>query len=55
MNNQKLLQHDISSELESLDFKELCEIAIVINKIYKRNIINLFKYMRAKSWTHTKY
>ena len=49
MNNQKLLQHDIERELEGLTFNELSKIAILINKFYKRNLINLFKYMRAKS------
>jgi len=49
MNNQKLLQHDIERELEGLTFNELSEIAVLINKFYKRNLINLFKYMRAKS------
>jgi len=38
--NQKKLQHDIASELESLTHKELKQIAQLINKFYGRILIN---------------
>ena len=48
---QKLLQHDISSELESLTFDELISIAMKINRMYSESngkhtiIINCCKYI----------
>ena len=39
--NQKQLQHDITSELESLTHEELKQIAQLINKIYGRTLINV--------------
>jgi len=34
---QKLLQHDIASELESLTFEELISIAMNINRFYSKS------------------
>ena len=48
---QKLLQHDIASELESLTFDELVKIAMAINKFYSKSngkhtiVINCFNYI----------
>ena len=36
MKDQKQLQHDIASELESLTHEELKKIAALINKFYGR-------------------
>ena len=47
---QKLLQHDIASELESLTFNELISIAMSINRFYSKSnnkhtiVINCFDY-----------
>ena len=47
---QKLLQHDITSELESLTFNELIHIAMSINRFYSKSngkhtiIINCCEY-----------
>ena len=38
--NQKRLQHNITSELESLTHEELKQIAQLINKFYGRTLIN---------------
>ena len=38
--DQKKLQHDITSELESLTHEELKQIAQLINKFYGRTLIN---------------
>ena len=38
--DQKRLQHDITSELESLTHEELKQIARLINKFYGRTLIN---------------
>jgi len=38
--DQKRLQHDITSELESLTHEELKQIAQLINKFYGRILIN---------------
>ncbi len=49
---QKLLQHDIERELESLTFDELAQIAMLINEFYSKSngkptlIFNLFKYTK---------
>ena len=54
MIKQKLLQSDIASELESLTFKELTQIAMLINKFYSKSngkptlIFNMFDYMKGK-------
>ena len=51
MKDQKTLQSDIASELESLTFEELEKIGILINKFYSRSnkkptiIINLCEYV----------
>ena len=41
--NQKRLQHEIASELESLTHEELKQIARLINKFYGTTIINAKK------------
>ena len=49
---QKLLQADIASELESLTFEELVEIAMLINQFYSKSnnkptiILNVFNYLK---------
>jgi hypothetical protein len=43
---QKLLQLDIERELEGLTFEELVEIAMLINKFYSKNILNVFNYLK---------
>ena len=39
--DQKRLQHDITSELESLTHEELKQIAALINKFYDRTLIDV--------------
>ena len=39
--DQKQLQHDITSELESLTYEELKQIAALINKFYGRTLIDV--------------
>jgi len=52
MSKQKLLQSDIASELESLTFDELTQIAMLINEFYSKSngkptlIFNMLNYMR---------
>ncbi len=52
MSKQKLLQSDIASELESLTFKELTQIAMLINEMYSESngkptlIFNMFNYTK---------
>ena len=47
---QKLLQHDINQELKSLNFEELIQLTMKINRFYKKSngkhsiVINCFKY-----------
>ena len=47
---QKALQQDIASELESLTFDELGQIAMLINEFYSKSngkptiVINMFDY-----------
>jgi hypothetical protein len=48
---QKLLQHDIAQELESLTFEELIHLAMEINEFYTKSngkhtiVINCHKYV----------
>jgi len=48
---QKALQQDIASELESLTFNELGQIAMLINEFYSKSngkptiVINMFDYL----------
>ncbi len=56
MSKQKLLQSDIASELESLTFKELTQIAMLINEMYSESngkptlIFNMFNYTKENKW-----
>ena len=58
MSKQKLLQSDIASELESLTFDELTQIAILINEFYSKSngkptlIFNMLNYMRESKWVN---
>ena len=52
LQDQKRLQQDIASELESLTFNELAQIAMSINDFYSKSngkptiIINVFDYKK---------
>ncbi len=52
MSKQKILQSDIASELESLTFEELVQIAMLINEFYSKSngkptlIFNMFNYTK---------
>ena len=58
MSKQKLLQSDIASELESLTFDELTQIAMLINEFYSKSngkptlIFNMLNYMRESKWVN---
>lgn len=53
LQDQKRLQQDIASELESLTFNELAQIAMSINDFYSKSngkptiIINVFDYKKS--------
>lgn len=58
MSKQKILQSDIASELESLTFEELIQIAMLINEFYSKSngkptlIFNMFNYTKeSEQWT----
>ena len=52
---QKALQQDIASELESLTFNELGQIAMLINEFYSKSngkptiVINIFDYTKQRA------
>ena len=53
LQDQKRLQQDIASELESLTFNELAQISMSINDFYSKSngkptiIINVFDYKKS--------